>query len=162
MIAFARADSAHHAGIMQVVTAAFDARFGEGWNPGQIDSALVSNDRVGEVAVDDGQIVGFSLSRYAANEAELLLVAVLPEWRRRGVGATLISRAIAEVERRGADAIFLEVRDANHAASALYRAQGFAPVGRRKAYYAGQDQRRYDAITMRRCLNFTGRIDIAL
>jgi len=162
MIAFARASSAHHAAIMRVVATAFDPRFGEGWNAGQITNALISNDRVGEVAIQEGKIVGFSLSRYAANEAELLLVAVLPEWRRRGVGATLISRAIAEVERRGADAIFLEVRDANHAASALYRAQGFAPVGRRKAYYVGQDQRRYDAITMRRCLNFTSKMDIAL
>lgn len=162
MIVFVRATPAHQAGMMEVVAAAFDARFGEGWNAGQITSALAASDRVGEVAIEDTRIIGFSLARYAAKEAELLLVAVLPECRRRGVAAMLISRAISEVGRRGADAIFLEVRDANHAASALYRAQGFAPVGRRRAYYAGKDQRRYDAITMRRCLNFASNMDVAI
>lgn len=160
MIDYKAAMPAHQGGIMAVMEAAFDRRFGEGWNAAQIAAALAVQDRVGEVALADGCIIGFSLARCVAEEAELLLVAVQPEWRKRGVGAQLISRAIDEVRERGADTIFLEVRDANHAASALYRAQGFAPVGRRKAYYAGQDQRRHDAITMRLCLQSQSKLRV--
>lgn len=162
MIAFALATPQDHEGIMAVIGAAFDPLYGEAWNAGQIRTALVAQDRVCEVARKADQIIGFSLARYAANEAELLLVAVLPDHRRNGIATTLISRASADVERRGAHAIFLEVRDANHAACALYRTQGFAPVGRRKAYYAGQDRRRYDAITMRRCLKAQSSLNISL
>ena len=158
MIGYELAVAAHQGGIMDVIDAAFDPKFGEGWTASQIADALAGRDRVGEVAIADGRIIGFSLARCLSYEAELLLVAVMPEWRKQGVGSQLISRAIAQVGRNGAEAIFLEVRDANHAASALYRAQGFAPIGRRKAYYVGQDQVRRDAITMRRCLQLQSKL----
>jgi len=150
MIAFARATTAHTPAILAVIEAAFDPAFGEMWNAGQVTGALTSNDRVGEVALHCGQVIGFSLARYAAEEAELLLVAVAPTWRRQGVGAALIARAVEQVRRLGAETIFLEVREANDAAFALYAGQGFEAVGRRKGYYGGSDRRRHDAITMRR------------
>ncbi len=152
MIVFSRATTAHTAAIMGVMAQAFDARFGERWNEGQLGAALIAEDRVGEIAVANDVAIGFSLARHAADEAELLLVAVAPAWRRRGVGEMLISRAVAQVRARGAATIFLEVRDANDAAGALYAKQGFEAVGRRKGYYGGIDRKRYDAITMRRCL----------
>ncbi len=152
MIAFARATPAHTSAILVVIEASFDPRFGEIWNNAQVAGALASDDRVGEVALNNGQVVGFSLARYAAEEAELLLVAVAPTWRRRGLAATLIARAIEQVRLLGAATIFLEVRDANTAAGSLYASHGFQAVGRRKGYYAGADKRRHDAITMRRCL----------
>ncbi len=149
---FARATTAHAASILAVIEATFDPSFGEMWNAAQVTGALTSSDRVGEVAIVDGEVVGFSLARYAAEEAELLLVAVRPSWRRQRVGAALISRAIEEVRARGAETIFLEVRETNDAAGILYAGQGFEAVGRRKGYYAGADRKRHDAITMRRRL----------
>lgn len=153
MIRYERAGAAHVPGVMRVMALAFDGRFGEGWSAAQVTAALESAERAGEVALGaDGVVVGFSLARCAADEAELLLVAVDPAWRRRGVAAALVTRVLDGARAGGARAIFLEVRDANHGAGALYRAQGFQAVGRRKGYYAGADQRRHDAITMRRTL----------
>ncbi len=152
MIAFVRATDAHLPGIMGVIAQAFDAGFGELWNEDQVIGALGHPDRVGEVVLADAIVIAFSIARYAAEEGELLLVAVSPSWRRRGIGAALIDNVLDQVRARGGATMFLEVRDANDAAGALYRARGFEAVGRRKGYYAGRDQRRHDAITMRRCL----------
>ena len=152
MIAFVRATAPHLPGIMAVIGQAFDPDFGELWNEAQVTSVLGSPDGVGEVALIDCRVIAFSLARCAAEEAELLLVAVAPGWQRRGIAAALIARAIEQVRAQGGATMFLEVRDANKAAGALYRAQGFEAVGRRKGYYGGSDQRRHDAITMRRCL----------
>jgi len=153
MIAFARATTAHTSAILAVIEAAFDPLFGEMWNGNQVSGALTSADRVGEIALRSGQVIGFSLARYAAEEAELLLVAVLPACRRQGVGAALIARALDQVRGLGAQTIFLEVREANRAAAVLYARQGFEPVGRRKGYYGGTDRGRHDAITMRRSVS---------
>ena len=138
--------------MVAVVADAFDPRFGEGWNEQQIVGALASADRVGEVALADERVIGFSLARHAADEAELLLVAVARAWQRRGIAASLLARATEDVRNRGAATMFLEVRDANTPAAALYRALGFEAVGRRKGYYGGNDRHRHDAITMRRTL----------
>jgi ribosomal protein S18 acetylase RimI-like enzyme len=94
-------------------------------------------------------VVGFLASHeiYAANgehpgEREILNIAVDPEFRRLGVGSRLLSEELA---RGGIH--FLEVRESNTAARALYERQRFEIVGRRKAYY---DHPREPAILMRR------------
>mgnify|MGYP003323401368 CR=1 FL=1 len=89
---------------------------------------------------------GFVLSRNAPGEEELLLIAVRPEFRRKGVGATLIRLLALAARARGADRIFLEMRE-NNPASSLYHKVGFEPIGRRKDYYLFADGTRMDAIT---------------
>jgi [ribosomal protein S18]-alanine N-acetyltransferase len=79
---------------------------------------------------------GFVLARVAADEAEILTLAVPPAVRRCGVGAALLRAAAAGAAARGATALFLEVSAANAPARALYAAAGFAEVGRRRRYYA--------------------------
>lgn len=79
--------------------------------------------------------LGFILARAAADEAEILTLAVRPEARRRGVARRLLQAALAEARARGAATMFLEVSVANAAARALYAAAGFAEVGRRRRYY---------------------------
>ncbi len=78
---------------------------------------------------------GFILARVAADEAEILTLAVRPEQRRTGLGAALLHAAMAQAATRGARAMFLEVALANTAARALYARAGFAPVGQRPRYY---------------------------
>ena len=82
---------------------------------------------------------GFILARAAGGEAEILTLAVVPSARHRGVGRTLVRAAARRASALGAAALFLEVAADNEAAYGLYRGLGFAPVGRRRGYYAGKD-----------------------
>ncbi len=79
---------------------------------------------------------GIILARVAADEVEVLTLAVAPEARRLGVGTRLLEAAMSLAAARGACTAFLEVSDANGAARALYRRAGFTPTGRRPRYYA--------------------------
>ena len=78
---------------------------------------------------------GFILCRVAADEAEVLTLAVLPEARRRGVGGALLTSALALALAWGVRTFFLEVAEDNPAALALYQGAGFGPIGRRPGYY---------------------------
>ena len=88
---------------------------------------------------------GFILARVAADEAEILTLAVHPAARRSGLGRRLVRRALNEAGGRGAASMFLEVSDRNAAAQALYAACGFAEIGRRRHYYPGE----VDALVLR-------------
>lgn len=78
---------------------------------------------------------GFVLARVAADEAEILTLAVVPAARRQGHGGALLAGAMAAAAARGAAAMFLEVAEPNAAARALYAAAGFTEAGRRRRYY---------------------------
>ncbi len=91
---------------------------------------------------------GFILHSLAADEGEILTVAVLPEMRRRGIGRRLLSGAMAELGMRGARRVFLDVDAENRAAVALYERAGFARVGLRKGYYKQPDGSRRDALML--------------
>ena len=79
--------------------------------------------------------IGMALLRVAADEAEILSIAVLPSWQRQGKGGALLREALAEARRRGASRVLLEVSVGNAGGRALYRACGFRQVGQRRAYY---------------------------
>jgi ribosomal-protein-alanine acetyltransferase len=89
------------------------------------------------VAEIEGRVVGFLVSRQTFRgkagdppEHEILNVAVSKSFRRRGIATHLLRHELA----RGG-AFFLEVRESNAAAQALYRTLGFAEIGRRPYYY---------------------------
>ncbi len=79
---------------------------------------------------------GFIVVRTAADEAEILTLAVAPEARRAGLGRALARRAAELAREQGAARLYLEVSAANVAARALYAALGFTEIGRRARYYA--------------------------
>jgi ribosomal-protein-alanine N-acetyltransferase len=79
---------------------------------------------------------GMILARVAADEAEILTLAVAPAARRRGLAAALVREAARTARQRGAARLLLEVSATNHAARALYAGLGFTEQGRRRAYYA--------------------------
>lgn len=91
-------------------------------------------------------VVGFSVLWFAADEAELGDLAVDPDFRGRGIGRLLLEASVDTARRRGAGALYLEVRESNAAARALYDGRGFATVGRRPGYYS---EPREDACVMR-------------
>lgn len=133
--------------VMEIMAAAFDARFGEAWTRAQCAGILPMMGVSLLIARDHGKAVGFSLSRRAADEAELLLIAVRPENSGQGVGGLLVDRFVADQTAAGAHHLHLEVRDGNPAVS-LYLAHGFAIAGRRSKYYRGTDGELFDALTM--------------
>ncbi len=94
---------------------------------------------------------GFALGRVAADEAELLTIAVDPGHRLQGIGRACCAAFEAEAKSRGAVRAFLEVAATNEAARRLYLASGWIRNGRRQAYYR-TSAGRADAILMSRCL----------
>jgi ribosomal-protein-alanine N-acetyltransferase len=95
---------------------------------------------------------GFAVSRRAADEAEILSVAVSREARGRGHAHTLLAAHLQALAHAGVRAVHLEVEDGNEPALALYRRLGFTPAGRREGYYLRPDGSRAGALTMRRML----------
>ena len=79
--------------------------------------------------------LGYVVAWFVADEGEIANLAVDPEQRRRGIGASLLDAALAEAGRRGAVAVYLEVRESNEGARRLYASRGFVEVGRRTRYY---------------------------
>ena len=88
------------------------------------------------VAESNGTVVGFVCFRVVGDEAELLNLAVLPSYRRQGIGARLLEQMFREAATRGAARIFLEVRETNQPAIGLYQRYGFAVSMRRRGYYS--------------------------
>jgi ribosomal-protein-alanine N-acetyltransferase len=85
---------------------------------------------------DAGEVVGYAGLCVYPDEAFVQTLAVRPDHRRRGIGARLLQRLIAEAERRGAPTLSLEVRADNAVAQHLYESHGFRRCGIRKGYYA--------------------------
>lgn len=134
-----------------IMQRAFDPRFGEAWTRGQCLAILAMPGVWLTIAELNGVDAGFALVRIAADEAELLLLAALPEVRRQGVGGALLRSVISEAKDRLANKLYLEVRRCNEALE-LYRSSGFVQVGERRAYYRGEGNKSFDALTFERKL----------
>jgi ribosomal-protein-alanine N-acetyltransferase len=135
--------------VMTVMDSAFGHEFGEAWTRSQLAGILPMGGVSLIVARFPGNNdpVGFSLFRTVADESELLLLAVLPACRRRGIGRRLLGDFLKRARNDGVARVHLEVRDGNPAV-AMYRTAGFSPVGRRRNYYHTPDGKRFDAITL--------------
>ena len=135
--------------VMAVMDGAFGDMFGEAWTRSQLSGILpmagvfliLAHDRRRDA------VVGFSLFRTVADESELLLIAVLPDEQRRGIGKLLLDDFLDRARDEEVRRVHLEVRDGNPAIG-MYRDAGFSPVGRRRNYYHAKNGKRYDAITL--------------
>ena len=135
------------ASAMPVMTAAFDPVYGEGWSRMQTLSMLTMPLCHNQLATgSNGMAAAFTLSRAVADEEELLLIAVHPDFRRQGLGSILLSRLKTLSKQRGCKQMFLEARN-NNPARHLYESLNFIPMGKRKNYYTGNGGQSYDAVT---------------
>ena len=139
--------------LMAIMDTAFDPHFREAWTRRQVEDALlVGNchyalaDQHGQPDRPGDQAAGFCLSRTGVEEEELLLFAVSPDHRQRGIGRAMLVRLAADARARGARTLFLEMRKGNPA-EALYRRFGFCPIGERRDYYRTANGETIDAIT---------------
>jgi ribosomal-protein-alanine N-acetyltransferase len=134
--------------VVAIMDAAFDDRFGEGWTRSQCAGILpMPGVTITLARSEAGEPVGFALQRIIAGEGELLLLAVDPKARRRGIGWKLLQRFIEEARDAGSSRVHLEVRDGNPAV-VMYRTAGFKAVGRRRKYYHGRTGGQFDALTL--------------
>ncbi len=138
-----KATYAHLDAIMDIERASFT----DPWSRGGVEAYLQGG--CGEIlaAVEDGTVAGFAIYLVAADEGELLSLAVRGDLRRRGTGGALLREVLRRAGERGAEKIFLEVRKSNLAARALYKSAGFAVCGERRGYYQDPTE---DAILMDR------------
>ncbi|HBZ62115.1 MAG: ribosomal protein S18-alanine N-acetyltransferase [Ilumatobacteraceae bacterium] len=117
------------------------------WTP-QVFVEELEQARVGKrhylVGTIGDELVGYGGLLYVENDAHVTNIAVDPMWRSRGIATELLLDLAWEANRRGCEAMTLEVRHTNVAAQQLYRRFGFVPAGVRKKYYENRD----DAIVM--------------
>ena len=102
------------------------------------------------VMTDRDEPIAYFLAREILGTAEVLNLAVVPEYRGRGLGGGLLDAGLAAVRARGGSEVFLEVRASNTPAQALYTARGFHTEGRRRGYYRRPDE---DALVLRLLLD---------
>jgi ribosomal-protein-alanine N-acetyltransferase len=121
------------------------AAFSDPWSTRDFRECVASDVVFLVAAMADG-VAGYVIAQDAADEAEILNLAVAPAQHRGGIGRALVERALATLAGRGARRVFLEVRESNAAARALYAALGFEEVGRRPKYYRRPVE---DAIVLR-------------
>jgi ribosomal-protein-alanine N-acetyltransferase len=99
--------------------------------------------------VGDDTVQGFLIARQIGPEWELENIAVVADAQRRGLGSALVRHFLDMVKQRAGESVFLEVRESNTAARALYREHGFVQTGRRRGYYQHPDE---DAVLYRKAL----------
>jgi [ribosomal protein S18]-alanine N-acetyltransferase len=136
--------------VIEIMNSAFDERFGEAWTRSQCAGILpMPGVRMVVARFADGRAAGFALYRTISDEAELLLLAVDPEFRRRGIGRMLLDQFLDHARSSGAGRVHLEVREGNPAVI-MYRLAGFSLAGRRHKYYHGRFGGEFDALTLSR------------
>lgn len=109
------------------------------WTPGRIKRHVADPDSMVLVASRAGVMQGFAIMKFADDSAHLLLLAVQPKSRRRGIATDLLRWLEKSCVTAGIQQIRLELRDANQPARKFYTAMGYRLVGRMAAYYDRQE-----------------------
>lgn len=124
--------------------------FSDPWSADSIASELVNPLSYWLVAEIDGQVAGYVGSQSVLDAADMMNIAVSPEYRRRGVAKALVNELTAYLSKNNMIALLLEVRVSNEPAITLYEKMGFQQVGRRPNYYRNP---REDALVLRKGLS---------
>ena len=125
--------------------------FSDPWSANSF-RALFGNPLVHFAVAEDsitGRILGYVVTWFVLDEGEIANLAVSDELRRAGIGARLLDHALDVARERRCQVVFLEVRESNVAARALYASRGFEVAGRRSKYYRKPVE---DALVLRRGL----------
>jgi ribosomal-protein-alanine N-acetyltransferase len=129
------------------------ASFHRGWGEGEFEAMLTERNTLVHRLRSGRRIVGFAVSRTAADEAEILSIAVAASHRGRGLSRHLLLTHLGHLAGRGVRTIFLEVEENNQPARRLYERAGFTVAGRRERYYRQPGGEQLNALLMRRDLS---------
>ncbi len=127
--------SAAHERDTAAIAAVHAASFQRGWGEDEFHRLMIDRAVVTHRASVGRTLIGFVLSRVAADEAEILSLAITPAWRGRGFARPLLDLHLRRLAGLGARTVFLEVDEHNAPAGRLYGQAGFVEVGRRRGYY---------------------------
>lgn len=127
--------------------------FHRGWGESEFDQLLRSREVLAHRLRLGRATDGFIISRIAADEAEILSVAIAPNRRGRGLSRGLLTTHLGHLAGLGVAKVFLEVEENNQPAVRLYQRTGFRTVGRRDRYYREADGQELNALVMQRDLS---------
>ncbi len=122
--------------------------FSDAWSKEMVVATLQRRDFCGVILHLDGECVGYVLGLSLFENAEILRIAIAPNYRKRGLGAQVLDAFISLVKERGAREIFLEVRESNLAAQRLYLSRAFEKFHVRERYYSSGE----NAVEMKKTL----------
>lgn len=109
------------------------ACFSTPWTEQSINDSIGSDSNYFNLAYAGGKPAGYMSMQLAAGEGDIMRVAVLPEYRRQGIGRMLLEECFLSTK---PDIVFLDVRENNMPAIRLYESLGFEKTGIRKNYYS--------------------------
>jgi [ribosomal protein S18]-alanine N-acetyltransferase len=129
------------------------ASFHRGWGEGEFEEMLSQRNTLVHRLRLRSKFIGFAVSRMAADEAEILSIAIAPGQRGRGLSRQLLLTHLGHLAGRGVRTVFLEVEENNQPARRLYERAGFMVAGRRERYYREAGGEQLNALVMRRDLS---------
>jgi ribosomal-protein-alanine N-acetyltransferase len=127
--------------------------FHRGWGEGEFEAMLAERNTLVHRLRVGRKVIGFAVSRMAADEAEILSIAVAATHRGRGLSRNLLLTHLGHLAGHGVRTIFLEVEENNQPARRLYQRAGFSVAGRRERYYQQSGGEQLNAVLMRRDLS---------
>jgi ribosomal-protein-alanine N-acetyltransferase len=130
-----------------------NASFHRGWGEGEFEGMLTERNTLVHRLKAGRKVIGFAVSRMAADEAEILSIAVDAGYRGRGLSRNLLLTHLGHLAGRGVRTVFLEVEENNQPARRLYDRTGFSVAGRRERYYREANGEQLNALLMRRDLS---------
>jgi ribosomal-protein-alanine N-acetyltransferase len=134
----------------KAIAALHAASFRRGWSDGEVEQLLFDPHVVADRISVGRRLAGFIISRWAADEAEILSIAVEQRQQGRGLGYRLLRRNLQRLAGLGVRAVFLEVGAENDPALRLYERIGFEQVGKRERYYGSEIALDSTALVLRR------------
>ncbi len=126
--------------------------FHRGWSEDEVDALIADRSVVTHRVTRAGQLTGFIMARRAADEAEILSVAIVRKERGRGLSRDLLMLNLRRLAALGTATVFLEVDETNTPAIRLYTRAGFTEVARRENYYPTAGGKTAAALVLRRDL----------
>ena len=119
------------------------------WTPAKVKRHIKDKDTMVLIASKEGTIAGFAIMRFGDHQAHLFLLAVQPEYRRTGIGRSMMQWLEKSCRTAGIQAVRLEVRSSNRGAMRFYRSLGYRFLGKVAGYY----DRREAAAILAKSLN---------
>ncbi|WP_438276767.1 ribosomal protein S18-alanine N-acetyltransferase [Nitrobacter sp.] len=129
------------------------ASFHRGWGEGEFEVMIAERNTLVQRLRLRSSVIGFAVSRIAADEAEILSIAIDADHRGQRFSRDLLFTHLGYLAGRGVRKVFLEVEENNQPARRLYERAGFVVTGRRERYYREAGGKELNALVMRRDLS---------